>query len=85
MVFRSPGYAIDGEDLFQLPFGSDARQSGEILGAAFGGMPTAVSTIRRGEPDNWGTLFEELHGLTASGDWPPADYTPNFWESRDGR
>ena len=45
----------------------------------------AVSAIRRGEPDNWGNLFEELRDLTASGDWPPAAYTPNFWESRDGR
>ena len=45
----------------------------------------AVSAIRRGEPDNWGNLFEELRDLTASGDWPPADYTPTFWEARDGR
>jgi hypothetical protein len=45
----------------------------------------AVSAIRRGEPDNWGSLFEELRDLTASGDWPPAVYTPNFWESREGR
>ena len=45
----------------------------------------AVTTIRRGEPDNWGNLFEELHDLTAAGDWPPTDYTPGFWECRDGR
>jgi hypothetical protein len=45
----------------------------------------AVSAIRRGEPDNWGNLFEELHDLTTSGDWPPASYTPTFWEARDGR
>ena len=45
----------------------------------------AVTTIRRGEPDNWGNLFEELRDLTAAGDWPPTDYTPGFWECRDGR
>jgi hypothetical protein len=45
----------------------------------------AVSAIRRGEPDNWGNLFEELHDLTASADWPPAIYTSTFWESHDGR
>ena len=31
----------------------------------------AVTTIRRGEPDNWGNLFEELEEMTPSGDWPP--------------
>jgi hypothetical protein len=45
----------------------------------------AVSAIRRGEPDNWGNLFEELHDLTASADWPPAICTSTFWESHDGR
>jgi hypothetical protein len=44
MLFRSLGYTVDGEDLFQLLFGSDVRQSGEILGAAFGGIPTADPT-----------------------------------------
>ena len=44
MLFRYPGYTVDGEDLFQLLFGSDVRQSGEILGAAFGGVPTADPT-----------------------------------------
>ena len=44
MLFRYPGYTIDGEDLFQLLFGSDVRISGEILGAAFGGVPTADPT-----------------------------------------
>jgi hypothetical protein len=45
----------------------------------------AVSAIQRGEPDNWGNLYEELNDLTASGDWPPTDYSPTFWEDRDGR
>jgi hypothetical protein len=49
----------------------------------------AVVTIRRGDPDNWGNLYEELRDMTASGDWPPADWPPaddepTFWESRDG-
>lgn len=45
----------------------------------------AVSTIRRGDPDNWANLFDELTDLTASKDWPPAHYQPNFWSTRDGR
>jgi TIR domain len=45
----------------------------------------AVDTIKRGESDNWGNLFEELQDMIASGDWPPAVYEPTFWESRDGR
>jgi hypothetical protein len=45
----------------------------------------ALSAIRRGEPDNWGNLFEELRDLTDSGDWPPASNMPDFWEVRDGR
>jgi hypothetical protein len=45
----------------------------------------AVTTIRRGEPDNWGNLFEELRDMTAAGDWPPPPDTQRFWESRDGR
>ena len=45
----------------------------------------AVSTIRRGEPDNWGTLFEELRELTRSGAWPPPHYDPSFWRLRDAR
>jgi hypothetical protein len=45
----------------------------------------AVTTIRRGEPDNWGNLFEELQALTTSDDWPPAPEARRFWESRDGR
>jgi hypothetical protein len=45
----------------------------------------AVTTIRRGEPDNWGNLFEELRNMTAAGDWPPPYDTQRFWESRDGR
>jgi hypothetical protein len=44
MLFRYPSYTIDGEDLFQLLFGSDVCKSGEILGAAFGGIPTADPT-----------------------------------------
>lgn len=31
----------------------------------------AVNTIRRGEPDNWGNLFDELSDLTQAGAWPP--------------
>jgi hypothetical protein len=45
----------------------------------------AVGTIRRGEPDNWGNLYEELRDMTASREWPPANYSPTFWEDRDGR
>ncbi len=45
----------------------------------------AVTTMRRGEPDNWGNLFEELRDMTAAGDWPPPSDTQRFWESRDGR
>ena len=68
----------------------DDRYRREFSLILLGGRPEmpfdeAVTTIRRGEPDNWGNLFEELRDLTASGDWPPVDYMPNFWESRDGR
>jgi hypothetical protein len=57
-----------------------------LIGGGRREMPfdEAVSTIRRGEPDNWGNLFEELRDLTASGDWPPAHYKSTFWDSRDG-
>jgi hypothetical protein len=34
-LFACPGYDVDGEDLFQLLFGSDTQKSGEILAAAF--------------------------------------------------
>jgi hypothetical protein len=43
----------------------------------------AVKTIRRGEPDNWGNLFEELNAMTKAGTWPPEDYNPHFWEPGD--
>jgi hypothetical protein len=70
--------------------GCDNRYRQEFPQLLIGGrremsFDEAVSAIRRGEPDNWGNLFEELRELTAAGDWPPAAYTPNFWESRDGR
>lgn len=47
----------------------------------------AVATIRRGEPDNWGNLFDELTDLTNANPpaWPPPHYDPNFWSARDGR
>lgn len=46
----------------------------------------AVSTIRRGEPHNWGTLFYELQDLQRTGAWPPPPpYQPGFWERHDGR
>jgi hypothetical protein len=45
----------------------------------------AVATIKRGEPDNWGNLYEELQEMTANGEWPPAEDDDTFWESRDGR
>ena len=45
----------------------------------------AVATIKRGEPDNWGILVEELQDMTAGGEWPPAEGDETFWESRDGR
>jgi hypothetical protein len=44
MLFSFPASAVDGEDLFQVLFGSDVQTSGVILGAAFGGMPTADPT-----------------------------------------
>ena len=44
MLFGYPAYAVDGEDLFQVLFGSDVHTSGEILGAAFGNTPTADPT-----------------------------------------
>lgn len=44
----------------------------------------AVATIRRGEPDNWGSLFDELTGLTQADAWPPPHYDPTFWSKRDG-
>lgn len=43
----------------------------------------AVSAIRRGEPDNWGNLLDELKELSKRGDWPPPHYSPNFWSLRD--
>jgi len=46
----------------------------------------AVATIRRGEPENWGNLSDELNEMTANGHWPPPQpYDPNFWSQRDGR
>ncbi|KFB69053.1 toll/interleukin-1 receptor domain-containing protein [Candidatus Accumulibacter vicinus] len=45
----------------------------------------AVSTIRRGEPDNWGNLVDELKDLAATGAWPPPHYDANFWSRRDAR
>lgn len=43
----------------------------------------AVSAIRRGEPDNWGSFFAELSALKERGDWPPKHDAPNFWSQRD--
>jgi hypothetical protein len=45
----------------------------------------AVDTIRRGYPDNWGNLFEELEEMSKAGAWPPDHYDSTFWETRDGR
>jgi hypothetical protein len=45
----------------------------------------AVSTIRRGEPDNWGNLFDELKDLKQSGAWPPPHDDANFWSPSDAR
>ncbi|MGE3541776.1 MAG: hypothetical protein AB7N91_30675 [Candidatus Tectimicrobiota bacterium] len=46
----------------------------------------AVTTIKRGEPDNWHVLYETLQALTASGAWPPeAQDEATFWEGHDGR
>ncbi|HPE71875.1 MAG TPA: toll/interleukin-1 receptor domain-containing protein [Candidatus Competibacter sp.] len=47
----------------------------------------AVATIRRGEPDNWGNLFDELTDMTNANPpaWPPPHYDPTFWSTRDGR
>jgi hypothetical protein len=45
----------------------------------------AVATIRRGEPDNWGNLFDELTDLTQTGAWPPPHYDHTFWSTRDDR
>lgn len=44
----------------------------------------AVATIRRGEPDNWGNLFDELTDMTKTGDWPPKHDDRDFWSKRDG-
>jgi hypothetical protein len=43
----------------------------------------AVTTIRRGDPSNWGNLFETLSDMTEAGMWPPAAYDPGFWEKHD--
>jgi hypothetical protein len=40
----------------------------------------AVSTIRRGEPDNWGTLFDELRDLTQQRRLATAALRPEFLE-----
>jgi hypothetical protein len=63
------------------------REFPQLLIAGRREMPfdEAVSSIRRGETDNWGNLFEELQALTTSSEWPPASYAPDFWEVRDGR
>lgn len=45
----------------------------------------AVATIRRGEPDNWGNLFDELTELSQAGTWPPRLKDRDFWSTRDGR
>jgi hypothetical protein len=45
----------------------------------------AVDTIRRGYPDNWGNLFEDLETMSEAGTWPPDNYDATFWETRDGR
>ncbi len=45
----------------------------------------AVKTIKRGDPDNWGNLYEELKTMTDAGDWPPTDYDTDFWERDDER
>jgi hypothetical protein len=45
----------------------------------------AVATIKRGEPDNWGNLMEELQDMTARREWPPEEEDKNFWGARDGR
>lgn len=47
----------------------------------------AVATIRRGEPDNWGNLFDELTDMTNANPpaWPPPHYDPTFWSTRDDR
>lgn len=62
----------------------------EFPGLLLGGrrdMPfgEAVTTIKRGEPDDWHTLFEELQAMTARGEWPPQEGDETFWEARDGR
>jgi hypothetical protein len=43
----------------------------------------AVTTIRRGDPNNWGNLFETLSDMTDAGTWPPTAYDPDFWEHDD--
>ncbi|MFO1432961.1 MAG: hypothetical protein U1F76_23105 [Candidatus Competibacteraceae bacterium] len=59
----------------------------ELLLAKRQEMPfaEAVATIRRGEPDNWGNLFDELTEMTRNGDWPPPHYDPKFWSNWDER
>jgi hypothetical protein len=68
--------------------GCDDRYRDEFPALLLGGRPEmpfdeAVGAIRHGEPDNWGSFFEELQTLTRSGAWPPAHYEPNFWRLRD--
>jgi len=45
----------------------------------------AVATIHRGEPDNWGNLFDELKEMIQKGAWPPPHYDPKFWSKWDDR
>ena len=46
-LFGYPPDLVAGEDLFDLLFGSDVPTSGAIMGAAFGGRPSADPTSRQ--------------------------------------
>ena len=94
MVFRDASATIDGDDLFQLLFGSDAQQSGAILGAAFDAGAAADptrATVARAPADRRGAAYTRCRGpgsairavrLVADG-WTVefhADSTPGFPE-----
>lgn len=68
----------------------DDRDRGAFPGLLLAGRPDmpfdeAVATLRRGTPDNWGNLLEELRSMREASTWPPKEGTHHFWEAWDGR
>ena len=45
----------------------------------------AVAAIRHGYPYNMGKLFDELSELKERGQWPPKQYSADFWKNPDAR